>query len=192
MRAGVAFLLVFLGMVAPVSGTEKSAPRPQVAMETSMGRIVLQLFPDKAPKTVDNFLVYVRSGHYNGTIFHRVIPNFMIQGGGFTPDMRQKSAGKSIINEADNGLKNTRGTIAMARTRDPHSATCQFFINTIDNDYLDHKSKDARGWGYTVFGRVEEGMDVVDRISKVKTGQKGIFRNVPLQPVVIEKVILRE
>ena len=192
MRAGVAFLLVLLGMVAPVSGTEKSAPRPQVAMETSMGRIVLQLFPDKAPKTVDNFLVYVRSGHYNGTIFHRVIPNFMIQGGGFTPDMRQKSAGKSIINEADNGLKNTRGTIAMARTRDPHSATCQFFINTIDNDYLDHKSKDARGWGYTVFGRVEEGMDVVDRISKVKTGQKGIFRNVPLQPVVIEKVILRE
>ena len=192
MRVGLAFVLVFLLMVAPVSGKEKNAHRPQAAIETSMGRIVLELYPDKAPKTVDNFLAYARSDHYNGTIFHRVIPSFMIQGGGFTPDMRQRSTGKPIANEADSGLKNTRGTIAMARTQDPNSATCQFFINIIDNDYLNHKSKDARGWGYAVFGRVVEGMDVVDKISKVKTGLKGSFRDVPLQPVVIKKVIVQE
>ena len=188
MRVGFISFFVFLLMVAQVSGKEMTSQNSRVRIETSMGNIVLELYPDKAPKTVGNFMSYVKSGHYDGTIFHRVIPRFMIQGGGFTPDMRQKPSGKPIVNEADNGLKNARGTIAMARTQDPHSATAQFFINVIDNDYLNHRGKNARGWGYAVFGRVIEGMDVVDTISKVKTGTKGMYRDVPVDPVVIDKV----
>ena len=152
MRAGLISFLVFLLMVVPASAKEMTSRNSRVTIETSMGNIVLELYPDKAPKTVGNFMSYVKSGKYDGTIFHRVIPRFMIQGGGFTPDMRQKPSGKPIVNEADNGLKNTRGTIAMARTRDPHSATAQFFINVVDNHSLNHRGKNARGWGYAVFG----------------------------------------
>jgi len=161
---------------------------PRVALETTKGRIVLELDAAAAPKTVENFLGYVESGFYDGTIFHRVIPNFMVQGGGFTTDMNQKPTGDPIENEADNGLKNARGTIAMARTNNPHSATAQFFINTVDNGPLDHTGKDVRGWGYAVFGKVVEGMDVVDAIEKVSTTNNGPYANVPAEPVVIEKV----
>jgi peptidyl-prolyl cis-trans isomerase B (cyclophilin B) len=192
MKAGLTILLLFLVMVTPATGEETTSKNPQVIIETSMGKIVLELYPDKAPKTVGNFLAYVKSGHYNGTVFHRVIPKFMIQGGGFTPDMKQKPTGQQITNEADNGLKNNRGTIAMARTQAPHSATAQFFINTVDNDFLNHRGKDQRGWGYAVFGRVVEGMDVVDAISQVKTGTKGRFRDVPVEAVVTVKVIAKE
>lgn len=192
MRVVLVLCLALFLMAASVGGTGATSQRPQVTVETSVGRIVLELYPDNAPKTVANFLGYVKSGHYNGTIFHRVIPNFMIQGGGFTPDMRQKPTGQPIGNEADNGLKNTRGTIAMARTQDPHSATSQFFINAVDNDYLNYRSKDVRGWGYAVFGRVIEGMVVVDSISKVETGTQGMFRNVPLKPVVIDRMTVKE
>jgi cyclophilin family peptidyl-prolyl cis-trans isomerase len=192
MRIVFVLCLAFFLIAISVAESGATSQRPQVTMETSVGRIVLELYPDKAPKTVANFLGYAKSGHYNGTIFHRVIPKFMIQGGGFTLDMKQKPSGRPIGNEADNGLKNTRGTIAMARTQDPHSATSQFFINTVDNDYLNHKSKDVSGWGYTVFGRVIEGMVVVDSISEVKTGTKGMFRNVPVEPIVIDKMSVRE
>jgi peptidyl-prolyl cis-trans isomerase B (cyclophilin B) len=160
---------------------------PSVALETSHGRIVLELYPDKAPKTVENFLQYVRSGFFDGTIFHRVIPDFMIQGGGFTSDMRQKPTQAPIQNEADNGVANARGTIAMARTNDPHSATAQFFINLKDNGFLNHSGKNPQGWGYTAFGKVTEGMDVVDKIARVSTTRKGMHENVPADAVVIEK-----
>jgi peptidyl-prolyl cis-trans isomerase B (cyclophilin B) len=160
---------------------------PTVALDTSHGRIVLELYPDKAPKTVENFLQYVKSGFYDGTIFHRVIPDFMIQGGGFASDMRQKPTRTPIQNEADNRVLNQRGTIAMARTGDPHSATAQFFINLKDNGFLDHTGKNPQGWGYTAFGKVVEGMDVVDKIAKVRTASKGGHENVPSEPVVIEK-----
>ncbi|MEW6613287.1 MAG: peptidylprolyl isomerase [Pseudomonadota bacterium] len=159
---------------------------PQVALHTNYGKIVLELDADKAPKTVANFLEYVRNGHYNGTIFHRVIDGFMIQGGGFDADMQQKSTGAPIENEADNGLKNARGTIAMARTNDPHSATAQFFINVADNDFLNHSGKNPQGWGYAVFGKVVQGMDVVDKIKDVRTGNQGFHQNVPTEPVIIE------
>ena len=160
----------------------------QVLMKTNKGDIVLELNADKAPVTVENFLRYVNDGAYDGTIFHRVIPNFMIQGGGFTADMKRKEAGAPIDNEADNGLRNERGTIAMARTSNPHSATAQFFINTKNNDFLNHKGKSPQGWGYAVFGHVAEGMDVVAAISGVKTGTRGPFRDVPADPIVITKV----
>jgi peptidyl-prolyl cis-trans isomerase B (cyclophilin B) len=160
---------------------------PTVALETSHGRILLELYPDKAPQTVENFLQYVRSGFFDGTIFHRVIPDFMIQGGGFTSDMRQKPTRTPIQNEADNGVRNARGTIAMARTNDPHSATAQFFINLKDNGFLNHTGKHPQGWGYTAFGKVVEGMDVVDKIARVRTASKGMHENVPAEPVVIEK-----
>ena len=183
-------------MVAQVSGSNPSAPapqRPRVALETSEGRIVLELMPDKAPVTVKNFLDHAKSGFYDGTIFHRVIPSFMIQGGGLGPDMAAKPGGNPpIANEADNGLKNDRGTVAMARTREPHSATSQFFINSVNNDSLNHKGKDPAGWGYAVFGRVIEGMDVVDAISKTPTGSRGPFQNVPVKPVVIQKAKVLE
>ena len=158
---------------------------PRVVLETSKGQIVLELYTDKAPKTAANFLTYVDSGFYDGTIFHRVIPGFMLQGGGFTAEMQQKQARTPIENEADNGLQNERGTIAMARTSDPHSATAQFFINTVNNDFLNFKSKSAQGWGYAVFGHVVEGIEVVDEISKVKTVSSGMHRDVPAEPVVI-------
>jgi peptidyl-prolyl cis-trans isomerase B (cyclophilin B) len=159
----------------------------RVTLDTSKGRIVLELDPQKAPKTVENFLGYVKAGHYDGTIFHRVIPGFMIQGGGFTDSMSQKPTQASIQNEADNGLKNARGSIAMARTNDPHSASAQFFVNLKDNDFLNHTGKNAQGWGYAVFGRVVEGMDVVDEIAKVKTGRRGMHDDVPVEAVVLRK-----
>jgi cyclophilin family peptidyl-prolyl cis-trans isomerase len=170
---------------AKAQGT--TAAKPRVLLETSKGKIVLELNAEKAPKTVKNFLDYVKAGHYNGTIFHRVIPGFMIQGGGFTPDMTQKPTRPTIKNEADNGLKNERGTIAMARTPDPDSASSQFFINVADNASLNHRSKTPAGWGYAVFGKVVEGMDVADAIVKVPTTTKGPYQNVPVQAVVIQK-----
>jgi peptidyl-prolyl cis-trans isomerase B (cyclophilin B) len=160
---------------------------PTVALDTNHGTIVLELLSTEAPKTVENFLQYVRAGFFDGTLFHRVIPNFMIQGGGFDLQQRQKPTRAQIQNEADNGLTNQRGTIAMARTNDPHSATAQFFINLKDNGFLNHSGKNSQGWGYTVFGKVVEGMDVVDQISKVKTGIKSGMQDVPVEPVVIQK-----
>ena len=162
---------------------------PSVTLETSKGSIKIALHADKAPETVDNFLKYVDDKFYEGTIFHRVIDNFMIQGGGFTPEMQQKPTSSPIENEADKGLKNARGTIAMARTSDPHSATSQFFINTgAKNEFLNHSSKSGQGWGYCAFGEVVEGMEVVDEISVVKTGRSGMHNDVPEEPVVIQSV----
>ena len=158
-----------------------------VKLHTNHGIITLELDAEKAPVTVANFLAYVESGHYDNTVFHRVIDGFMIQGGGFEPGMNQKPTGEQIKNEADNGLKNERGTIAMARTQAPHSATAQFFINVADNDFLNHRSPDLQGWGYCVFGKVSEGMDVVDAIRKVKTGSSGFHQDVPKEDVIIEK-----
>ena len=159
----------------------------QVKLTTNHGDITLKLDAEKAPKTVANFLAYVEAGHYNGTIFHRVIKNFMIQGGGFVQGMDQKPTQAPIENEAANGLKNKRGSIAMARTNDPHSATAQFFINVVDNDFLDFRAPSGQGWGYCVFGKVTEGLDVVDKIRAVATGNKGFHQDVPKEDVVIEK-----
>jgi peptidyl-prolyl cis-trans isomerase B (cyclophilin B) len=156
-----------------------------VVLTTNHGAITLELDVEKAPKSVENFVTYVKSGHYDGTIFHRVIDGFMIQGGGFEPDMKQKSTNDPIDNEAENGLKNERYTIAMARTSDPHSATAQFFINVGDNEFLNYPGSD--GWGYAVFGKVSQGEDVVDAIRAVKTGRKSMFSDVPVETVVIEK-----
>jgi peptidyl-prolyl cis-trans isomerase B (cyclophilin B) len=164
----------------------------KVLLKTNQGDITLSLDSVKAPKTVTNFLQYVKSGHYDGTIFHRVIDNFMIQGGGMTPGMKEKSAGKQIENEANNGLKNDLGTVAMARTSDPHSATAQFFINVNDNDFLNHTAPNAQGWGYAVFGKVTDGMDVVNAIRKVKTASSGFHQDVPSVDVVIEKATVLE
>ena len=162
------------------------AANPKVKMETSKGTVIVELYPDKAPVTVKNFLRYVNEGHYDGTIFHRVIKNFMNQGGGFTADYKRKETHDPIKNEADNGLQNLKYTIAMARTNDPHSATDQFFINTKDNAFLDHTSKTARGWGYAVFGKVIDGKDVMSKIARVKTTGKGPFASdVPVVEVVI-------
>jgi peptidyl-prolyl cis-trans isomerase B (cyclophilin B) len=158
-----------------------------VKLHTSLGTIVIELFTEQAPQTVKNFLAYVDAGHYDNTVFHRVIDGFMIQGGGFEPGMKQKPAGDPIQNEANNGLKNDRGTLAMARTSAPHSATAQFFINVADNDFLNFRSPDANGWGYCVFGRVAEGMDVVDKIRKVATGSRGFHQDVPRDDVIIER-----
>jgi len=158
-----------------------------IKLTTNHGVITLELDAEKAPKTVANFVAYVESGHYDGTIFHRVIKNFMIQGGGMEPGMQQKETRDPIENEAANGLKNVRGSIAMARTNDPHSATAQFFINVIDNDFLDFRAPSGQGWGYCVFGQVVEGMDVVDKIRAVATGNKGFHQDVPKEDVVIEK-----
>ena len=160
----------------------------KVTMETSMGTLTLELNDEKAPETVKNFIRYAKEGHYDGTIFHRVIDGFMIQGGGFTKDMNQKETHEPIRNEAMNGLKNQRGTIAMARTMVVDSATSQFFINLVDNGFLDFQSPTPQGFGYAVFGKVTDGMDVVDRIAKVKTGFAGSHQNVPEIPVVIKKV----
>ena len=159
----------------------------QVLLKTNKGDITLTLDAVKAPKTVANFLAYVKSGHYDGTIFHRVIDNFMIQGGGMAPGMKQKPTQAEIENEANNGLKNTNGSVAMARTNEPHSASSQFFINVNDNDFLNHTAPTAQGWGYAVFGAVSDGMDVVNAIRKVKTGSSGFHQDVPTEDVVIEK-----
>jgi peptidyl-prolyl cis-trans isomerase B (cyclophilin B) len=163
-----------------------------IKLETSKGDILIELENEKAPVTVENFLSYVRSGHYDGTIFHRVIDGFMIQGGGFDHEMKQKDTREPIKNEADNGLKNEKYTLAMARTMDPHSATAQFFINVSDNSFLNHTAPNPRGWGYAVFGKVVEGQDVVDEIRKVKTGSHGPHQDVPVEPVVIKKAVETE
>jgi peptidyl-prolyl cis-trans isomerase B (cyclophilin B) len=165
---------------------------PQVDLHTSSGLIRVELDADKAPLSAENFLAYVRAGHYDGTVFHRVIKGFMVQGGGMDADMRQKSTRAPIRNEAGNGLRNERHTLAMARTSDPHSATAQFFINTVDNGFLDFRSESAQGWGYAVFGRVVSGGDVVDRIEAVRTGRKGFHDDVPLEPVTIERAVVVE
>ena len=165
-------------------------PNPQVELHIKdRGVITLELDEAKAPKSVANFLEYVKNGHYDGTVFHRVIPGFMIQGGGFSPDMKQKGTLAPITNEADNGLKNDHYTVAMARTSDPHSATAQFFINDTDNDFLNFKAPTGSGWGYAVFGKVVDGKPIVDAIAKVPTGRSGFHENVPKTPVVIEKAV---
>jgi peptidyl-prolyl cis-trans isomerase B (cyclophilin B) len=164
-------------------------PMPTIAvvLDTDLGTIELALDPDRAPKTVENFLAYLDAGHYVGTIFHRVIPGFMAQGGGYDASYEKKPTRSPVENEADNGLKNARGTVAMARTGDPHSATAQFFVNVSDNAFLDHTDKSDRGWGYTVFGSVTKGMDVVDKMVAVKTGSQGPFaKDAPLTPITIK------
>ena len=172
-------------------GAADRAANPQVEMKTSLGTIFLELYPDKAPLTVENFLQYVKDGHYKGTLFHRVIPGFMIQGGGFGPDFKQKATRSPVKNEAANGLKNAMGTISMARTSDPHSATAQFFINVADNDMLNFRFPTQEGYGYTVFGKVVKGVDVVQRIVQVPTGPgPAPHANVPVKPVVIESARL--
>lgn len=181
-----AFSIAVLGATAHAANAP--AAKPQVRMTTSMGVVEAELLPDKAPKTVANFLEYVKAGHYNGTIFHRVIPNFMIQGGGFEPGMKEKSTRGPIGIESDNGLKNETGTLAMARTGDPNSASAQFFINTTNNEFLNFKSKTPEGWGYAVFGKVTKGMDVVQKIEATPTGFRGPFQDVPEKDVVIEKI----
>ena len=159
-----------------------------VIIHTTLGDIKLALDAEKAPKTVANFLSYAGDGYYDGTIFHRVIDNFMIQGGGFDTDMQQQACGDPVDNEADNGLKNDFGTVAMARTTDPHSATAQFFINVKDNDFLNHSGKSMQGWGYTVFGKVIEGSEVLDKIRAVATGSSNGHQDVPVEPIIIETV----
>lgn len=183
--------LLFMGLIAVLvvagAGSAFASSTPQVKIETSMGDIVLELNRTKAPKTVDNFIRYVQDGFYDGTIFHRVINSFMIQGGGFDENMSQKDTGSAIQNEADNGLSNAKYTIAMARTNQPHSATAQFFINVENNLPLNHSAKTSNGWGYCVFGRVIQGQDVVDKIKAVPTASRGMHQNVPITPVVIKK-----
>ena len=163
-----------------------------VVMETSKGTIEIELNAKKAPKTVENFLSYVKDGFYNGTIFHRVMDGFMIQGGGFTTGLQKKTTKKAVENEANNGLSNEIGTIAMARTSDPHSATAQFFINVANNTFLNHTSKSARGWGYTVFGKVKKGMAVVNKIKKASTKANGPHQNLPTENIIIKKAFVKK
>ncbi len=179
------FITLAVTLFSCIQIAEAQAAGPRVNIETNYGIIVLELYKQKAPKTVENFLGYVRDGFYDETIFHRIIKGFMIQGGGLTLTLERKKVKPSIPNEADNGLKNLRGTIAMARTRDPHSATAQFFINTVDNAFLDYKAKNMKGWGYCVFGKVIEGMNVVDKIENLPTSNKGGRQNVPTAPIII-------
>ena len=179
---------------APAAAAEQPQEQERntvmILMKTSKGDIKIELDPEKAPKTVENFLGYLEAGHYTGTIFHRVMNGFMIQGGGFDADMKQKPAPRTVENEAGNGLKNTVGSVAMARTPDPHSASAQFFINVGDNAFLDYPGRD--GWGYCVFGRVVEGMDIVDAIKAVPTGNRGPHQNVPTDPIMINEVSVIE
>ncbi|MBO4312732.1 MAG: peptidyl-prolyl cis-trans isomerase [Desulfovibrio sp.] len=179
--------IAFAAMACLCGQARAASPAPVVKLETSMGEILIQLDPQKAPISTDNFLQYVKSGHYNGTVFHRVIKDFMIQGGGLTADLKEKKAHAPIRNEANNGLRNQKYTIAMARTSDPHSATAQFFINTRDNAFLDYKGQTPQGWGYAVFGKVISGKKVVDMIEKVATTKKGHYDDVPVSPVIIKK-----
>lgn len=190
MRSMFRRLLVILTLLSTTTGNQVMAEseNPRVKLETTMGTIVLELYPDKAPETVENFLGYVREGFYDGTIFHRVIPGFMVQGGGFTPDLQQKPTRDPIRNEANNGLSNEPGTVAMARTPNPHSATAQFFINVEHNRFLDFTAENPQGWGYAVFGRVVEGMDVVERIVAMPTGNQGMHQDVPRESIVLERV----
>jgi peptidyl-prolyl cis-trans isomerase A (cyclophilin A)/peptidyl-prolyl cis-trans isomerase B (cyclophilin B) len=177
--------------VAGVGAGEQAKPNPVVVIETSMGDITVELYPDKAPKSVENFLGYVKSGFYGGTVFHRVIKGFMIQGGGLTADLQRKETRSPIVNEATNGLKNTRGTISMARTNDINSATSQFFINTVDNRMLDNRGQTPDAYGYAVFGKVIAGLDVVDKIEGVKTGRSGPYSDVPATPITIKAVRIK-
>ncbi len=186
MKKTLISMLVIISLVLAAGSAIAEDANPKVILNTSKGQIVLVLYADKAPETVKNFLAYVDAKYYDGTIFHRVIPNFMIQGGGFTADMKRKTPRPPIQNEADKGIKNDRGTIAMARTGDPHSATAQFFINSKDNGFLNHKSKSMQGWGYAAFGRVVEGMKTVDAISAVKTTRRGPYSDVPAEAFVIK------
>ncbi|GHB63853.1 peptidyl-prolyl cis-trans isomerase [Psychrosphaera saromensis] len=163
-----------------------------VVLTTNFGDIKIELFAEEAPKTVENFLNYVTSGFYDGVIFHRVIPGFMVQGGGMLPGMEEKDGNASINNEANNGLKNDRGTLAMARTQEPHSASSQFFINSADNAFLNFRSETPDGWGYCVFAKVVEGMDIVDKISATKTGNAGYHQDVPVEDVIIEKAVVTD
>jgi cyclophilin family peptidyl-prolyl cis-trans isomerase len=193
LRAHLLCALSLLALMLPMpwqAAAQDDPPNPRVQFITSMGKFTVELYPQKAPKTVENFLTYVKDGFYKGTVFHRVIDGFMIQGGGFSADMQRKDTREPIENEAANGLKNIAGSIAMARTGQPHSATAQFFINVADNPYLDHKKPAGRGWGYAVFGRCVEGMDVVEQIKAVPTANNGPYRNVPVEPVVIKTVKL--
>lgn len=185
-------LIVTLIMGTGLSARAEKRSHPLVKLETSLGEITLELYPDKAPATVANFLQYVKDGFFAGTIFHRVIPTFMIQGGGFDAQMNQKPTKAPIKNEADNGLKNEAYTVAMARTNIPDSATAQFFINAADNQFLNHTAKTPQGWGYAVFGKVIKGQDVVDKIKAVPTANKGMHQNVPVEPVTIIKATVVE
>lgn len=194
------YLILFLSSLLVLTGCNSSTEdakqtptggnmsNPQIKFETSKGDFTAELYADKAPKTVANFVSYVEAGFYDGTIYHRVIPGFMIQGGGMNPDMSEKPNNAPIENEADNGLANEIGTLAMARTNDPHSATSQFFINVSNNTFLNHTSPTPQGWGYAVFGKVTDGMDVVKAIESVKTGNHGPHSDVPLEPVIMNKV----
>ena len=173
-------------------GSSPMTTETRVKLQTNHGDIIIELNAEKAPKTTANFLNYVRDGFYDGTVFHRVINNFMIQGGGFEPGMKQKKTGEPVENEANNGLKNDNYTVAMARTSDPHSATAQFFINVADNDFLNHTAPTTNGWGYTVFGKVVEGTEAVDKIKAVKTGSRGFHQDVPAEDVIIEKASVVE
>lgn len=193
MRILLALCLLLPGLATAQTPDEPTTENATVILHTNYGAITLELYQDKAPQTVANFVDYARDGHYDGTLFHRVIPNFMIQGGGFDTDFEQKATREPIENEADNGLGNERGTVAMARTNDPHSATSQFFINVTDNEFLDHRSKaSGQTWGYAVFGRVISGMDVVDNIRGVDTGRRGMHQDVPVEDVIIERVEIPE
>jgi peptidyl-prolyl cis-trans isomerase A (cyclophilin A) len=189
--AGAA-LAIAAALPASAQPTSPGTAAPRVKLETSLGVIMLELDAQKAPKTVANFVQYVKDKHYDGTVFHRVIDGFMIQGGGFTADMQQKPTRASIPNEADNGLKNLPLTVAMARTNDPHSASAQFFINIADNRFLNHTQPTLNGWGYAVFGKVVAGADVVDKIRQVRTGNRGMFQDLPTTPVTILKATLEK
>ncbi|AMK75845.1 MULTISPECIES: peptidylprolyl isomerase [Methylomonas] len=188
MRTTLVYLMLFLFSTLSFATENKmSNTHSKVKLTTSLGDVVIQLEDEKAPVSAANFLAYVKQGFYSGTIFHRVIPGFMAQGGGFDSSFKQKETNEPIKNEADNGLKNKRGTLAMARTNDPHSATAQFFINYKDNSFLDHTSPSPSGWGYAVFGEVVEGMDVVDAMAKQATGNRGPHQDVPKTDIVIDK-----
>lgn len=184
------FQRICLAVWALMAGSVCAAGLPQVEIRTNLGAITVELQADKAPESVKNFLAYVKSGHYDGTVFHRVIDGFMIQGGGFDLSLSQKKTSAPIRNEANNGLRNARYTLAMARTGDPHSATAQFFINVADNAFLDHRSPSSAGWGYAVFGRVVSGQTVVDKIARVPTGSAGGMQDVPADPVMLESARL--
>jgi len=188
-----AFLSAVVLVLASIGvATANSGDKVMVEMHTSKGLITLELDAEKAPVTVANFIEYVNSGHFDGTIFHRVIPGFVIQGGGLESGMKEKPTQAPIENEADNGLKNVTGSICMARTNDPHSATSQFFINLKDNQFLDHTEKSPQGWGYAVFGQVTGGMDVVEAIAAVQTGNAGFHQDVPVEDIVVEKVTITD
>jgi cyclophilin family peptidyl-prolyl cis-trans isomerase len=190
----LAGLLLVAGALAaqePAPPEPTTTGNPRMVLDTTEGVIVVELYPEQAPKTVENITRYVEQGFYDGTIFHRVISGFMIQGGGYGQDLVKKEVGEPVVNEADNGLRNERGTVAMARMGDPHSATAQFYVNLVDNVSLDHTGKSDQGWGYCVFGRVVEGMNVVDRIARTRTQTKRGLQNVPMLPIVIERATIR-